>query len=261
MSTLVVYRSVYHRTWLKVARRPVILLLSFVQPLIWMSFFGFLFQRFDLGALPANVSYLDFLVPGICGMTVLVGGSQSGIGLIRDMQAGMLERTLCTPASRWGMLTGKISADVSRLLIQAVVVAALGFLLGARYHINLRSLIASLACLSLFGAGYCGISCWIALKTRRQESMASFIHLTNMPLFFTSSALVPAKKMPAWLANLADWNPLSLALEQLRGGLVYGTTPAALPAFVVLTALCIVALAAAYTELDRYLVAKESTRV
>ena len=228
MSGLVVFRSIYWRTWLKVGRRPVILLLSFVQPLIWMTFFGFLFHRFDLGKLPANVNYLDFLVPGICGMTILVGASQSGIGLIRDMQAGVLERMLCTPASHCELLMGKVSADVTRLLAQAMAVAMLGFILGARYRINLVTMLVAVICLLLFAVGYCSLSCWIALKTKRQESMASFIHLTNMPIFFTSSALVPAKKMPTWLEGVATWNPLSMALEQLRAALVYGTAPAAI---------------------------------
>ena len=55
--------AVYKRTWIKIARRPVVLLLSFVQPLIWMTFFGFLFHRFALGPLEGKVSYLDFLMP------------------------------------------------------------------------------------------------------------------------------------------------------------------------------------------------------
>ena len=100
------FYSIFFRTWLKVLRRPVILLLSFLQPLIWMSFFGFLFQRFPLGEMPAGVRYIDFLVPGICVMTVLIGASQSGIGLIRDMQTGFLDRMLYSPANNLAMLAG-----------------------------------------------------------------------------------------------------------------------------------------------------------
>jgi ABC-2 type transport system permease protein len=77
--------AVCWRTWLKTARRPVVLTFSFVQPIMWILFFGFLFQRFNVGLVLHGVRYLDFLVPGVCAMTVLFGASQSGIGLIRDM--------------------------------------------------------------------------------------------------------------------------------------------------------------------------------
>ena len=70
------------------------------------------------------------------------------------------------------------------------------------------------------------LSCLIALKTRAQESMAVFVHLVNMPLLFTSTALVPRKQMPAWLESAARWNPLTLAVDALRGALLEGVAPA-----------------------------------
>ena len=179
------FLSIFSRTWLKVLRRPVILLLSFLQPLIWMCFFGFLFQRFPLGEMPEGVRYIDFLVPGICVMTVLVGASQSGIGLIRDMQTGFLGRLLYSPANNLAMLSGKLSADVLRLLLQASVVAIIGMAIGARFRFDFSGLTYSVICLIIFTAAYCLLSCWIALLARKQETMASFVHLVNMPVFFT----------------------------------------------------------------------------
>ncbi len=223
MNALVVIRAVYYRTWLSVARRPVVLLLSLVQPMIWMLFFGFLFHRFPLGQLPADVTYLEFLLPGVCGMTVLLGASQSGIALIRDMQTGFLERMLSTPANRPALLLGKVAADVSRLLVQTILVAVLAVLLGVRFQLPLGPLLLAILYLGLFGVGYCCLSCWIALQTRSQESMAAFVHVANMPIFFTSTALVPFKQMPSWLNAIAAWNPLTLAIEPLREAMLFGS--------------------------------------
>jgi ABC-2 type transport system permease protein len=216
MNELHVACAVYVRTWRKVIRRPVVLLLSFAQPLIWMTFFGFLFHRFPLTQLPGQVSYIDFL-------TVLLGASQSGIGLIRDMQTAMLERIMATPAGGAGLLAGKVAADVSRLLLQAVIVVLVGLMLGVRCQLAAGPLLMAFVYLATFGAGYCALSCWIALQTRSQETMASFVHLANMPIFFTSTALVPVKQMPAWLESIAVWNPLTLVVEPLREALLFGT--------------------------------------
>ena len=217
--------AVFRRTWIKTLRRPVALTFSLVQPLMWMLFFGFLFQRYSLDDLPVGVRYLDFLVPGICAMTVLFGASQSGIEFIRDMQSQFLGRILSTPASKPMIMAGKIAADVSRLLIQAGLVLLLGLALGAKLQLMIEPLVYMLVSLLLFGIAFSSLSCWIALKARSQENMATFVHLVNMPMLFTSTALVPSKQMPEWLATIAQFNPLSLVVNISRNVLLFSETP------------------------------------
>ena len=216
ISGLDVLWEVCLRTWRITWRRPVLLTFSLGQPLIWMLFFGFLFQRFPI----SGFSYLDFLAPGVSAMTVLFGASQAGIGWIRDLNTGFLPRMLNTPASPAAILAGKILADVARLLLQALAVLALALVLGARLRPNPAMLPVGVLCLALFAAAFCSISCAIALHARAQETLATFVHLVNMPLLFTSTALVPRAHMPAWLAVLAEINPLSIVVEVWRGALL-----------------------------------------
>lgn len=239
--------AVWWRTWLKTARRPVVLTFSFVQPIMWILFFGFLFQRFDIGLVLHGVRYLDFLVPGVCAMTVLFGASQSGIGLIRDMQTGFLHRLFASPANPGVVLCGKLLADVVRLLAQAAVIGLLGLAVGAKLHLTLASLGASLLALGLFAIAFCSLSCVVAMKTGAQESMATFVHLVNMPLLFTSSALVPARQMPDWLAAISRVNPLTLAVDASRDALLLGEFGSLARALMLLTMIGIVLLAIAWT--------------
>jgi ABC-2 type transport system permease protein len=204
------------RTWRITWRRPVLLTFSLGQPLIWMLLFGFLFQRFTLNGL----TYLDFLAPGVSAMTVLFGASQSGIGWIRDLGTGFLPRMLNTPASPAAILAGKILADVVRLLLQALAVLGLGILLGARLHPDPAALPAAVLCLALFASAFSLISCMLALQARAQETLATFVHLVNLPMLFTSTALVPRAHMPGWLATLSVINPLNVAVEVWRGALL-----------------------------------------
>lgn len=243
--------AVGRRTWLKVWRRPVTLSFSLVQPLVWMAFFGFLFHRYQLESVAHDVRYLDFLAPGVCTMTVLFGASQSGIGWIRDLQTGFLPRMLNTPASPLLMLAGKVAADVMRLLVQAAVVLVLALLLGARFAPSWRALPAAVLGLGLFAAALCSLSCVIALRTRAQEAMATFVHLVNMPLLFTSTALVPGKQMPEWLAGVARWNPLTLAVDAWRGALLAGEAPAFGGQLLPLALIAVVLFAVAAREMAR----------
>jgi ABC-2 type transport system permease protein len=222
---LEVLAAVGLRTWTKTLRRPVVLLFSFVQPLYWMLFFGFLFHRYPIDLVPEGVSYVSFLVPGVCAMTVLFGASQSGIGLIRDAETGFLGRMRAAPVSPALLLAGKVLADVVRLVLQAAAVAGLGLLVGARLRPAALPLLAAVACLALFALGFASLSCLIALRTRVHESMASFVHLVNMPLLFTSSALVPGRHMPPWLQTAAGLNPLSAAVDALRGAMLESRMP------------------------------------
>jgi len=215
------------RTWKKTARRPVVLVFSLAQPLMWMLFFGFLFQRYTVDSV-SETPYLQFLMPGICVMTILFGASQSGTALVRDMQTGFLGRMLQTSAPATAILGGKLLADVIRLLVQAALVCLLGIALGARIHPHASSLLMAGAYLALFALAYSCLSCWIALMTRSQEAMGVFIQAINMPVLFTSTALVPSHHMPPWLAHLAKWNPLSFAADTARAALLRGQfqTPA-----------------------------------
>ncbi len=241
--------EICRRTWVKTARRPVLLTFSFAQPLMWMVFFGFLFQRYRLTGLGEAVSYLDFLTPGVCAMTVLFGASQSGVGWIRDVQTGYLPRLLNTPASHHALLAGKIVADVLRLLAQAVVVLLLALLLGARLTPDWGAILPAALCLALFAAAFSCLSSALALRTRAQEAMAAFVHLVNLPVLFTSTALVPVRQMPDWLAAAAQWNPLTLAVDAWRGALLFGEAPSAAGQLLPLAVLAAVLYLAAAREL------------
>ncbi len=216
---------VARRTWLKTLRRPVTLSFSLVQPLIWMTFFGFLFAGFRPEVPLDGLTYLDFLAPGVSVMTILFGASQVGVGWIRDLQTGFLPRMLNTPVSSHVLLLGKVLADVARLMVQALVVLLLAWMLGARLAPTWSAVPAGVLCLTLFATAFACVSSAVALKARSQEAMATFIHLINMPLLFTSTALVPERQMPDWLATVATWNPLTLAVDAWRGALLFDQAP------------------------------------
>lgn len=213
---------VARRSLFAVLRRPVVLTFSLGQPLIWMAFFGFLFQRYPLNGLPRHLAYQDFLAPGVAVMSVLLGASQSGIAWIRDIQTGFLPRMLATPADPRLILWGKILADATRLAFQAMLVLCLALLLGIQVHPNPAALCLALLNLLLFASAFSALSCAIALRTQAQEVMATFVHLVNMPLLFTSTALVPTRQMPDWLACVAQINPLTSVVESLRQALLFG---------------------------------------
>lgn len=238
------------RTWKKIVRRPVTLMFSLVQPLFWMLLFGFLMQRYPLD-LPSGLTYRSFILPGICAMTVLFGASQAGISHIRDLQTGFLQRILNSPCPMWAIHMSKIVADGSRLLVQAFFVLILGILLGATISPTWFPLFIGVLSLFSFAIALGSLSCIVALRTKRQETMASFVHLINMPIFFTSTALVPHKNMPSWLETISRWNPLTLAVEDLRNALLFQESASVTGHLLPLVVLAIVFATLAVRELKQ----------
>lgn len=221
---LSVIRAIFIRTWRKNLSKPGLILFALIQPIFWIIFFGFLFDRYPINEATGNSRYIDYLAPGVLVMTILFGASQSGISYIRDIQDGFLERLLLTPASSGYLVAGKILADVLRTLLNGALVALIACLVGANVQLSAPVVVYCALTFFLFAWSYSCLSSWIALRTRSQELMASFIQALNMPLIFTSNILVPSRQMPPWLAHWAQMNPLSTistsARETLNQGFV-----------------------------------------
>lgn len=211
--------AVFLRTWTSAFRRPVHFTFSLVQPLMWLLLFGFMFRKTMGGISGTDADYLRFLFPGICVMTLLFGASQSGISLIRDMQSGYLYRIFRSPVPPIAFLGGKLLADNLRFLLQALLIFLIGWGV-SQGDINLAALPLCLALWLLFGLSYASLSNMIAMKARTQELMATFVHVFNMPLLFTSTIFIPHKAMPEWLEAIARWNPLSFTANATRNALL-----------------------------------------
>ncbi|HXO21653.1 MAG TPA: ABC transporter permease, partial [Thermoanaerobaculia bacterium] len=118
-------------------------------------------------------------------------------------------------------------------------VLALGLALGAHLTFAPAALAVGLLCLALFGAAFACLSSAVALRAGAQEAMAAFVHLVNMPLLFTSTALVPRRQMPDWLAAVSRWNPLTLTADAWRGAVLRGEIPSLRGAVLPLAALAL----------------------
>lgn len=216
-----VLTSGYHiciRMWKKLYYRPIHLVFSFIQPLFWLTIFGFLFEK--KVSIP-GVDYLSYLLPGILGMTVLQSSSQSGILFIKDFQTGFFGRYNFTPIAKSSLLFFKILADFSRIVVQVIVISIIGYLVGIKtISVHLEDIPLILGATFLFTYFYASLSCFIALKTKTSELMATFVHLFNLPIIFTSTALIPNKGLPNWLARIAEYNPLSHLSNILRDVMV-----------------------------------------
>ena len=116
-------------------RQPWFVAITLVQPIIWLLLFGALFKSVTeipgFGA--GGATYLDYLVPGVVVMTALFSSGWSGMGVIEDIDRGILDRFLVAPVHRPSLIIGRVTYDALTLVLQAVVIGALAWLLGAHF--------------------------------------------------------------------------------------------------------------------------------
>ena len=205
------------RDMIKWVRGKIAVFTLLVMPAAWLIFVGL--------ALPVTFTgnYLDFITPGILVMTMLASSMQGGALLMFDKILGFLNKFLALPTPRENILFGKILFITIRGVIQSTVILIVATLIGATI-LSLSQYAMIYLILILFGILLSGLATTLALYVGDHDSYAAVNTMISMPLFFTSSALMPYSVMPPWLRAIATVNPLSFAIDAIRS-VEYGVVP------------------------------------
>lgn len=202
------------RNLLRIVRTPPLLVFSSIQPVMFVLLFRYVFG----GAIhvPSGV-YVDYLMPGIFVQTALFGGASSAVGLADDLQGGIIDRFRSLPMARSAVLAGRTIADLVRNVFVVVLMVAVGYLVGFRFHGTVGTDLAGLGLVLLFGYAFSWVFASIGLSVRNPETAQVAGFLPLFPLVFASSAFVPVADMPGWLRAFADVQPVSVTVDAVRG--------------------------------------------
>ena len=199
-------------------RMPIFLIISVVQPALWVVLFGQLFR--SVATIPGfeNDSYIQFPAPGIAIMTSLYSSSYSGMSLLGDIDRGVLDRMLATPASRAALMVSRLLYSAAQVILHATIILVVAVLLGARAKGGLLGLLVVLLAAALLSVALSAFSNALGLLTRRQELILAISNFTLLPMIFSSSMLMSQHLMPGWLGVVARFNPINWAVSSARSG-------------------------------------------
>ena len=216
MGPIIESAILWRRNLVKTARVPILLFFSLFQPLIFLLLFSQVFQ--NLADLPGfrYENYLQFLAPSIIALTALNSAFQSGMGMVTDMEDGLLDKFLIAPIHRSSILVGRVLSDGSRIVIQALVIVVVAYAMGTRFETGLAGLVVIVVLAALFGMAWAGLSNIVALLTAHAELTMVIGILITFPVLFLSTAFMPAVLLPGWLDTVSAWNPITYIVEALR---------------------------------------------
>jgi ABC-2 type transport system permease protein len=234
----VVNKSPTHGLWaltnrdlVKWYKNPIQLIISLVQPVVWLALFG---NAFNLGKfVPAaefqatfgSTNYISYLGAGMLAFIILFTAAFSGMSVVWDRRFGFMNKALSTPVGRGSIVVGKILQSTIRSLIQAAIVLLIAVVLGMNTaHFGVLTIAGAFVMLFLMSFGLSSLFVMLALRSSDWQTQMAIINLLNLPLLFASNAMLPVAIMPGWLQSVVKYNPVSYAVDGVRQMLLGSAT-------------------------------------
>jgi ABC-2 type transport system permease protein len=190
---------------------------SLGQPLLYLLVLGFglgpVFQK------AGNGSYLQFMAPGVIGMTVLFSSVFSGIALLWDRQFGFLKETLVAPVPRLQIMIGRTCGAATTAMIQGLMVTAVTLMAGFR-PVSLRMVPLAVLFLALVAVVFSGLGTAIGSSMKDMQAFPLVMNFLMLPIFFLSGALFPLTNLPKALSIVTSLDPLAYGVDGLRAALI-----------------------------------------
>jgi ABC-2 type transport system permease protein len=190
---------------------------SLGQPLLYLVALGYglgpVFRQAGKG------SYLQFVAPGVIGMSVLFSSIFSGIGLLWDRQFGFLKETLVAPVPRIQIMIGRTLGGATISVIQGTLVLIVCLVAGFR-PAHLADVPVAIGFMLLIAIVFAGLGTVIGSSLQNMQAFQLIMNFLVMPLFFLSGALFPLDNLPAGLAVATRIDPLTYGIDGLRGAFI-----------------------------------------
>jgi ABC-2 type transport system permease protein len=207
--------------WLRELKRyvrsRVQIVVSLGQPCLYLLALGFglgpVFQKAGQG------SYLQFMAPGVIGMTVLFSSVFSGIAMLWDRQFGFLKETLVAPVSRMQIMIGRTLGGATVAVLQGTLILVICLIAGFRPH-SWLAIPAAFLFVILIAIVFAALGTALGSIIKDMQGFQLVMNFLVLPLFFLSGALYPLANLPIVLSVITKFDPLTYGVDGLRGALI-----------------------------------------
>ncbi|MBT2506564.1 ABC transporter permease [Streptomyces sp. ISL-98] len=206
------------RAMLKIKHVPEQLFDVTAFPIMMVLMYAYLFG----GALAGSVDeYIQFLLPGILTMSIVMITMYTGVAVNNDITKGVFDRFRTLPIWRPAPMVGYLLGDVIRYLIASAVMLSVGMIIGYRADGGVVGILAGVALLMVFSFSFSWIWTMFGLLLRTEKSVMGVSMMVIFPLTFLSNVFVDPKTMPGWLQAFVNNSPVShvsTAVRELMAG-------------------------------------------
>ena len=190
---------------------------SLGQPVLYLLALGF-----GMGPVYAQAghgSYIQFLAPGVIGMTVLFSSIFSGMGLLWDRQFGFLKETLVAPVPRILIMVGRTLGGATVAMLQGLLVAVVSLIAGFR-PANLSMVPVGFAFMLMIAIVFAALGTTIGSVLKDMQGFQMTMNFLVLPIFFLSGALFPLNNLNPVLRWITSADPLAYGIDGMRSALL-----------------------------------------
>jgi ABC-2 type transport system permease protein len=188
-------------------REPIWIVVVMIQPLLYLALFAPLLKPLlATRGFPPGDAWQVF-VPGLLIQLGIFGSMFVGFAIIAEIRFGTVERMRVSPASRLGLLLGRVMRDALVLLIQAMLLTGVAMIFGLR--VPLVGALITVGIVVLLGVSLASLSYAAGLWLKSEDALAPLLNMVSVPVLLLSGILLPMELAPPWLRHLADANPFS----------------------------------------------------
>jgi ABC-2 type transport system permease protein len=207
--------------WLRELKRyvrsRVQLIVSLGQPALYLLALGF-----GLGPVFAKAgqgSYLQFMAPGVVGMTVLFSSVFSGIAMLFDRQFGFLKETLVAPVPRIYIMIGRTLGGATVAMIQGGLILIICVVAGFRPQ-HWYAIPMAYVFVAMIAIVFAALGTAIGSVIQDMQGFQLIMNFMVLPIFFLSGALYPLTNLPKVMTWITHTDPLAYGVDGLRGVLI-----------------------------------------
>ncbi len=163
--------------------------------------------------------YIDYMAPGIIGMSILFASLLGGVSIIWDREFGFLKEILVAPVNRFYTALGKATGGVSTAMIQGTMIMLISGFLGINY-VSIWGQLFSILIMFIIGLGFIGLGITLASRIESHEGFQMIMTFITFPTLMASTAFYPLDDLPTWLSIPVHLNPFTYGIEALRWSLL-----------------------------------------
>ena len=232
------------RWWIELLRERLNLVLSILQPAIWLVFFGAGVERAIDAEVIGTDDYVGFMLAGIVTFTIVGNGISGAMPLLWDKETGYLDRLMSMPIARSTVIVSRFVFQVAQQSAQILLVVLVALLLGVRIAAGPLGLLVILVAAALLTMSVTAAFSALAYAVPQHGTFFAIAGFVSLPLLFMSNAFVPLDAMPGWMAVVARLNPLTYAIEAMRTLVIRGWAASIFWSLAVLALAAVLCLAA-----------------
>lgn len=170
-----------------------------------------------------DIKYIDFLVPAVLGMTVMMSCMMGmGASIAGERETGELARLFMTPTSVATVIIGKIVGKLSVEFLRALVLLTAAIIL---FGVTIKGgILATLFILFIGALCFVGFGIMMSSRAENQEDYSQMVMPFSMPMMFVSGVFYPIETMPWIFQKIAYIFPLTYLNDAMRAVMIQGKT-------------------------------------